>query len=167
MEQSSSPVDHNLCTTSRMKKEKCFLVAKSFYLKVLVFQKKQKFRGFRLYSHFPKSSICRYQETFSTAPSSYQESKHLSNKEVDNWDWQLLIKIDDHRHRKTKRVRYAFEAINKEGSKIFLGCNSNGKSSPALAVLETLVGALLQAKELGFLHIVVLTGKQKSRENMR
>ena len=86
---------------------------------------------------------------------------------MDNWDWQLLIKIDDHRHRKTKRVGYAFEAINKEGSKIFLGCNSNGKSSPALAVQEALMEALLQAKELGFLHIVVLTGKQKSRENMR
>ena len=50
---------------------------------------------------------------------------------------------------------------------LFLGCNSNGKSSPALAVQEALVEALLQAKELGFLHIVVLTGKQKSRENMQ
>ena len=81
-------------------------------------------------------------------------------------DQQLLNKIDDHRHRKNKRVGYAFEAINKVGTKIFLGCNSDGKSSPALAVQEALVEALLQAKELGFLRIVVLTGKQKSRENM-
>ena len=86
---------------------------------------------------------------------------------MDNRDWQLLITIDDHRHRNTKRVRYAFVAINKEGNKIFLGCNSNGKSSPALAVQEALVEELLQAKELGFLHIVVFTGKQKSRENMQ
>ena len=36
-------------------------------------------------------------------------------------DWQLLIKIDDHRHRKNKRVGYAFEAINKES--IWIGLN--------------------------------------------
>ena len=61
-------------------------------------------------------------------PRNFQQSpifkfgvQHLSNKKVDNMDWQLLIKIDDHRHRKNKRVGYAFEAINKES--IWIGLN--------------------------------------------
>ena len=59
---------------------------------------------------------------------------------IDNKEWQLIIK-------KTKRSGYAFEAINKNGKKIILECNSYGRSSIDIAVQEALVEALLQDKD--------------------
>ena len=102
------------------KKRRVFQQPRAFTLSFIVFQKKLKFRGFRIYS-LSKIFYMQVPRNFQQSPIFKFGVQHLSNKKVDNMDWQLLIKIDDHRHRKNKRVGYAFEAINKES--IWIGLN--------------------------------------------
>ena len=87
-------------------------------------------------THLLKKSLAvvKYQDAFSKTHSSNWEPKRCNKKEVDNREWQLLIKIGTHRKRKSKRIGYAFEAINKEGIKIIMGCNSNGIGSLVIAI---------------------------------
>lgn len=56
---------------------------------------------------------------------------------------------------------YAFEAINKEGNKIFMECNSNiGDGTHVMAAKAALLVPLMQAKKLGFHHIITLASSK-------
>ncbi|KAL0003126.1 hypothetical protein SO802_016907 [Lithocarpus litseifolius] len=43
--------------------------------------------------------------------------------------WQTIIKVAAYRHRRTRRYGYAFEAIDLEGTRLFIGASTSGRQS--------------------------------------
>ena len=75
--------------------------------------------------------------------------------------WDLLIRIAGNRKRKTRRVAYAYEAINLQGIAIFSGGTSCAAVNTCAALLEALVEAALKAKRLGFCRILFLCSNNR------
>lgn len=98
--------------------------------------------------------LCRYQNAFNCDQVPGIGPCYNNFEELDFREWQLLI--GSKRDKKTRRSGYAFEAINKEGNKIFMKCNSIGDGTHVMAAKEALLVPLMQAKKLGFHHIIAL-----------
>ena len=99
--------------------------------------------------------ICRFQVVFSS--SSMQRRRPVQHPCVyQNLEgpWDLLIRIASIRKRKSRRVAYAYEAINLQGVAIFQGGTSCAAVNTNAALQEALVETALKAKRLGFCRIL-------------
>lgn len=85
-----------------------------------------------------------YHADFSKEQSLLKNSKILRSGDDDNSVWQLLLKLDSSRNRKIKLCIY--EAKNRIGDRVFVGCNSSSSKNTYRPIQEALMEAVLKAR---------------------
>lgn len=112
-----------------------------------------------LYLNRARLPFFRYQSAYDKE----QISQHkLLRGESTNREWQLIIKVDSCRNRRTRRCGHAYETKNLWGDIIFVGGSSSGAKNPIMAVQEALMEAVWRARELGYHNsIIILNGKRR------
>ena len=78
--------------------------------------------------------------------------------------WQTIIKVAAlaYRHRRTRRYGYAFETIDLEGTRLFIGVSTSGRQSVVLTYQEAIVEAMIKAKEVNLSRLIILTNCKRS-----
>lgn len=78
-----------------------------------------------------------------------------------NQGWQIMIKVETYRNKKTRRNDYALEAKTMEGAVIFRGGESNGGKSHHLSIQEAMGDAIIKIKELGYTKMLILCNSKR------
>ncbi|KAK9997098.1 hypothetical protein SO802_021784, partial [Lithocarpus litseifolius] len=78
------------------------------------------------------SLICRYKEAFKDSVLIPRPGIVKQPQTSTQHHWQTIIKVAAYGHRRTRRYGYAFEAIDLEGTRLFIGASSSGRQSVVL-----------------------------------
>lgn len=104
-----------------------------------------------------QSLICKYKEAFQKNQLQLEAGTRLKHSQtLDHQNWQAIIKVAAYRNRRSRRCRYAFEAITMDGINLFTEGASSGRQSQHLANQEAVVEAMIKANEVGLRRIIIM-----------
>lgn len=103
-----------------------------------------------------QSLICKYKEAFQKNQLQLEAGTRLKHSQtLDHQNWQAIIKVVAYRNRRSRRCRYAVEAITMDGINLFTGASS-GRQTQHLANQEAVVEAMIKANEVGLRRIIIM-----------
>lgn len=115
-----------------------------------------------------QSLICKYNEAFQKNQLQPEVGTRLKHSQtLDHQNWQAIIKVATYRNRRSKRCRYAFEAITMDGINLFIEGASSGRQSQHLANQEAVVEAIIKANEIGLSRIIIMCNCRKNIANLQ
>lgn len=115
-----------------------------------------------------QSLICKYNEAFQKNQLQPEVGTRLKHSQtLDHQNWQAIIKVATYRNRRSKRCRYAFEAITMDGINLFIEGASSGRQSQHLANQEAVVEAIIKANEIDLSRIIIMCNCRKNIANLQ